>query len=385
MRFHPNGAHLALLLFAVATPATLAQENRGSANGVYRETGKDPHRQQKAIVSRLLTLSDGLAILGAALDSRNRADFPSDCSHLVHELYGRAGFPYEYASSWDLYAGIDEFRQVASPQPGDLAVWTGHAGIVINPTQHSFLSVLSSGPGVDSYDSVYWKQRGRPRFFRYVNGVPSGILSTARRTVSLKSTVLGNTEPHDTAAENPVLDVLGESSSESENGTSSRAENQPMNAITLRLPVVSSARPKPDQVGAAFLQACNDWEGTHRGRDLFKSAQSLVVFDHFEVKKVHAIGNQGWVEVQINELVSLTGSTADVNQRSERQRWPLSRRDNKSWELTPSRNTIYLPQHIAERVLARELAQLTEDSANIENRAPEKAQLARLLDVLLEK
>jgi hypothetical protein len=110
-----------------------------------------------------------------------------------------------------------------------------------------------------------------------------------------------------------------------------------------------------------------------------------VVFDHFEVKKVHITGSRGWVEVQIDELVSLTGNQAEVHKRSERQRWPLSRRDNQDWELTPSRNTIYLSQRTAERILAHELAQLTEDSANTASRVTEKAQLARLLDVLLEK
>src|SRR5260221_6604066 len=139
---------LFLLLCWTATPAALAQEKQGNSEGAYPFTRNPPALQQKPIVSGLLTLSDRLAILGAALDSRRHADFPSDCSHLVHELYGRAGFPYEYASSSDLYTGIDEFRRVASPQPGDLAVWHGHAGIVINPTQHSFFSVLSSGPGV---------------------------------------------------------------------------------------------------------------------------------------------------------------------------------------------------------------------------------------------
>jgi hypothetical protein len=149
--------------------------------------------------------------------------------------------------------------------------------------------------------------------------------------------------------------------------------------------VVNSGRPKPDQVSAAFLHACNDSEENLRGRDLFKSAQPVVVFDHFEVKKVHIKGNQGWIEIQIDELASLAGRKAESHPRSERQRWPLTRRDNKSWELTPSRNTIYLPQHIAERILARRLAQLTEDSRAAAGRTPEKAELARLLDVLLEK
>src|SRR5258707_5612971 len=119
-------------------------------------------------------MDEGLAILSAALDSRHHAGCTSDCSDFVHGLYERAGFPYEYASSSDLYAGIDEFRRVTSPQPGDLAVWRGHAGIVINPAQHSFFSRLRSGPGVDSYNSPYWKRRGRPRFFFFVKAGPNG-------------------------------------------------------------------------------------------------------------------------------------------------------------------------------------------------------------------
>jgi hypothetical protein len=123
-----------------------------------------------------------------------------------------------------------------------------------------------------------------------------------------------------------------------------------------------------------------------RGRDLFKSAQPLLVFDHFEVDKVHITGNQGWVEVKIDELASLAAGQTEVHKRSQRQRWSLRRRDdNKSWKLTPSRNAIYLPQHTAERILAHELAQLTEDTPDNTNRTQEKAELARLLGVLFEE
>jgi len=195
---------------------------------------------------------------------------------------------------------------------------------------------------------------------------------------------LGNAEPHETAAEDPVPAISEESSSQT--GASAKlAENQPVNTEISHVAVVNSVRPKPEQVGAAFLQACQDSEASIRGRDLFRAAQSLIVFDHFEVKQVHITGNPGWVEVQIDELVSLTGSKAEVHKRSERQRWLLRRRDNKSWELTPSRDTIYLPQHIAERILARELAQLTEDTPDNAGGTQEKAKLARLLDVLFEK
>jgi hypothetical protein len=167
MQLYAKGLSFFLLCLLVV-PAGLAQES-----------------QQKTTAPRPLTRHEGLAIVRAALHSHHAAS-PSDCSHLVHALYERAGFPYEYAPSSDLYAGIDEFRRVANPQPGDLAVWRGHAGIVVNPAQHSFFSMLSSGPGVDSWDSLYWKQWGRPHFFRYLKQVPSGTLSTSILPATLK-------------------------------------------------------------------------------------------------------------------------------------------------------------------------------------------------------
>jgi hypothetical protein len=366
MRIHAKGALVFLLLYVPAIRVALAQEKQARSNGAYRVTRETPDLQQKPIGPQALTRSEGLAILDVALDSRYHAEFAFDCSHFVHGIYERAGLPYEYASSSDLYAGIDEFRRVSRPQPGDLAVWRGHAGIVVNPVQHSFFSVLSSGPGLASYDSPYWKQRGRPHFFRYIKSVPRDAGSSSIRTASWKPMVLGKTEPHETAAEDPVPDIQE----------------------TAHVVVLNFVRHKPDQVETAFLQACNDSAEMLRGRDLFKPAQSLVVFGDFEVKKVHITGNQGWIEVQIDELVFLAGKV-EVRKRSERQRWSLRRDDNKSWGLTPSRNAVYVPQHTAEGILAHRLAQLTEDTPNNSPRntggTQEKAELARLLDVLFGK
>lgn len=230
MRFYAKGA-LVVLLFCLGACASFAQEQqkdqRGSSNHAYRATRETPDLQRKPIKSRPLTASEGLAILGEALDSRHHAKFSSDCSHFVHELYERAGFAYEYASSSDLYAGIDEFRRVASPQPGDLAVWPGHAGIVVNPAQHSFFSALSSGHGVELYDSPYWKRRGRPRFYRYVKLGPSGVLSTSIRTASLKPAALGHTEPREASTDDSVAD-RSEESWNAVGPSAKLAENVPM-------------------------------------------------------------------------------------------------------------------------------------------------------------
>lgn len=90
-----------------------------------------------------------------------------DCSHLVHYLYNRVGLRYTYAESRKLYNGVAGFARVLYPQPGDLIVWRGHVGIVVDPAARSFVSALRTGVKVAQYDSRYWKNRGKPRFFRY--------------------------------------------------------------------------------------------------------------------------------------------------------------------------------------------------------------------------
>ena len=123
----------------------------------------------KAHASRqALSDDDRLSVIAAALDSKSLRRSEHDCSHLVHAIYERAGFPYQYADSDDLYDGVEGFERVKQPTTGDLIVWHGHAGIVIQPSRHRFFSFLHAGPGVDDYEAPYWKGRGHPRFYRYI-------------------------------------------------------------------------------------------------------------------------------------------------------------------------------------------------------------------------
>ncbi len=119
-----------------------------------------------------LSLDDGLSVIAAALDARTRVSRQPDCSHLVHAIYVTAGYPYPYARSSDLYKGADDFQRVWRPQPGDLAVWRGHVGIVVNPAQGVFFSRLRTGPGIATYQDPYWKKRGQVRFYRYIKSDP---------------------------------------------------------------------------------------------------------------------------------------------------------------------------------------------------------------------
>lgn len=190
MRFAAPSTVLALLLAGVC--AAQGQQNwqrpeheqqAGSQNyyGSSRSNRESRDARQRAATPESLTTDERLALLSALLDVRRRTTPHSDCTHFIHKLYERAGFPYEYANSIDLYEGIDEFRRVVAPQAGDLVVWRGHAGIVTNPARHTFFSLLRSGPEVDSYDSAYWRKRGRPRFFRYVKADSRGVRSTSLR------------------------------------------------------------------------------------------------------------------------------------------------------------------------------------------------------------
>jgi NlpC/P60 family protein len=116
----------------------------------------------------MLSKEDGFSVMSAALQKRKRRGKKPDCSHLVNDIYKRVGFEYEYARSSDLYLGVKEFKRVGKPQQGDLVVWPGHVGIVVNPSEKSFYSSLRSGLGVENYDEPAWKKRGKPRFYRYV-------------------------------------------------------------------------------------------------------------------------------------------------------------------------------------------------------------------------
>ena len=122
--------------------------------------------------SHRLTKNDRKSLVSIALSEHiEQEEDESDCSHLVHAIYETAGFPYQYAPSDDLYAGVGSFERVKAPLPGDLVVWRGHVGMVIKPSKHTFFSSLSSGPGTDDYRSAYWKRRGVPRFYRYIKKV----------------------------------------------------------------------------------------------------------------------------------------------------------------------------------------------------------------------
>jgi hypothetical protein len=114
----------------------------------------------------LLGAEEGRAIVDVALEQVAPLEDARDCSHVVHAIYASGGYAYPYASSSDIYFGNDSFVRVKHPRAGDVIAWRGHVGIVVNPAEHSFYSLVRTGLQAQNYESAYWRSRGQPRFYR---------------------------------------------------------------------------------------------------------------------------------------------------------------------------------------------------------------------------
>src|SRR6478736_1658575 len=159
---------LAVLSLCFAMAASAAQS--GSQSQSQLKTGVDYGD------TVLVSAEQGQALADFAMQAGPRVRPKPDCSHLVHLLYARAGLIYPYEDSRVLYRGVDDFERVKTPQPGDLAVWLGHVGIVLSPEDKTFLSSVRSGIITESWAAPHWARRGRPHFFRYRIG-PSANLA----------------------------------------------------------------------------------------------------------------------------------------------------------------------------------------------------------------
>jgi hypothetical protein len=357
---------------------------------------------------QLINPDDGLAILGAALEGRYKTERRSDCSHLVHAIYEKAGFPYKYQRSTDLYAGVEEFRRVNRPQPGDLIVWIGHAGIVVSPAKHTFYSALRSGFGMQPYDSPYWRGRGRPHFFRYLKATSHTELA-AKRSPALTATGLrdsSETDPPDPesvparpATPKPATAQLANSKSATPQAKSELAQNRDPDedaantaptdaqpATPPRTVVIYATRLKPDQVSNALREQFQAFADTLETRDLLAVAPSVISFDHLEIQKLQTKGDSGHAQLHLRGAVDLAQAGAESKSAKGRDHIELLplHRAKGGWEVTLPSNAVYVPRQTAVRILAHRLASLSDDANQPDTKDGQKVELARWLNALLE-
>ena len=222
---------------------------------------------------RLLSRREGRELVDLALTQTEIPDEKPDCSHLVHQIFDAAGFEYPYATSYQLYAGVPQFQRVQSAQPGDLIVWQGHVGVVVDPAEHSFYSSVGSGLETEQYDNDYWRQRGNPRFYRYLVAASN-----------------------DAALRKPATRVASESNAEplAANRTTSKAvtgelrnsaihdgmdESAAIFLVPADIPVPAShPRPAAADVSEAISELTNQSGNILRGNDPATLSSPVIIF-----------------------------------------------------------------------------------------------------------
>ncbi len=348
--------------------------------------------------SRLLSAEEGRAIVDGARDQDQPARGAQDCSHLVHRTYLDAGFEYPYASSFELYAGSDNFERVRHPQPGDLIVWPGHVGIVLKPLEHSFYSLVSTGLEAQNYEGTYWRSRGRPRFYRYRVENPE-ILTAAKAPASSRPS--NSAKQQDTEA---VIEERSPAAAFDPNRPPKMAsertkvmkgppilpapvvERTPFEVPQSIVIVAGNKQPTTNQVAEGISELSNASGTILRTDDPSKLATPVIIFDRLHVERLDVKKNHGWARLQIDSRATIAGAEADYKRRRVKVRWELRKTDS-GWEAIAPADRTYVPNDVAVRNLAARLALLTEKDgaeAHQETVLRQESKLANLLSALLE-
>jgi hypothetical protein len=333
---------------------------------------------------RLISPSEGEAIVLAAWELRRGLLPKPDCSHFVHAVYAQAGFDYEYSSSTAIFDGIDSFQRVKQPQAGDLVVWQGHMGIVVDPDEHSFYSSVLRGFAIESYRSNYWIGRGRARFYRL-------LVDDTRRagplvSSSLKQPLLRSSLQPDWTHENlhedfAKLEAHESTPSDTEVSDAEGTDVEGKDVEVRNFAFVSQRRkPLKQEVLAAMIRSVD--ANSKRLRDspieALDSQPSVLVVDQFTVAALNIHDNDGWVKLRAKRMASIQYGKADLNESTDTWRVRLSRQE-RGWVVLMPQEPIYLRRQLAVPTLSNHLATMSRAPANNE----ERRKVVTLLDQLL--
>jgi hypothetical protein len=316
---------------------------------------------------RLMNADEGQILVKTASEQKGNVGRKPDCSHLVHQIYELAGFPYPYASSYDLYDGIDNFRRVSTARQGDLVVWRGHVGIVTDAVEHTFYSSVSKGFRTEYYDAPYWRAQGRPRFYRYV--LPGAAELTASNFSAPVNNAMGQTgglvlPVHKEAAEIPELVSSLPTKVESP-ATSSVLTSHVDHSLELPSSIMVNAaakKPTMEEVAEAFSEFNSAAASLLRVWPSADPKRIVLIYDQLRVEHIELKRDQGWVSAEIEGRLLIGSNGIEGSHRREEVRWEL-RRTPQGWQLQAPADRAYVPRDVAVHILAGHLATLTQNGA----------------------
>ncbi len=353
--------------------ATTSSSKTGSST-----TASSTSTASRETHGRLLTLPEGIALAKLALTEPEDPDDQPDCSHLVHQIFQVKGFDYPYVPSFTLYDGVPEFQRVSTPQPGDLIVWQGHVGIVIDPLEHSFYSSVGSGFQTEQYDSDYWRGRGPSRFYRYLVGAPTDVATLRKPPQRLATKTLNENAENDN--QEPANNATASAGSLRRVATNvSDRDSVKAFQVPESIPIPSAqAKPTSEGVSEAISELTNASGGVLR-MDSTTSSSSVVIFDQLRIEKMDIKRDKGWAEVRVDYRVELNQGQLKNQRHSEKRRWEL-RRTQDGWMVMKPADRTYVSADVAEQVISERLYKLTKKSSDKNH--GEQANLARLLDAV---
>jgi hypothetical protein len=333
---------------------------------------------------RPVALAEGREILAAiaSVTAHVQSESETDCSHLVHDVYTWAGFAYDYVGSRDLYVGSANFTRVRVPQAGDLVVWRGHVGIILDPKAHTFFSFVRSGPDTQFYDSPYWRSRGIARFFRYVTAKPLH----AGRTLQAAG------DPDDRPPQGDSRNSENQPPSELSKAAPARASHAVRTVDASRPTAVETSReiafqvtgknPSAEEVAAAFVEMNKDSGEALRTRSLSGPGESIIIYRELRVSAVQMKGKRGTALVRIESLGTL-GDTQTGSPLRWREQSLGFEKTKRGWVVRPIKNTAYVRREVALQVLSARLADLAENMDTTPQQEREQREIIGLLNLLV--
>ncbi len=330
---------------------------------------------------RPISKTEGRNILAAISTVDADSDSETDCSHLVHDVYERAGFPYDYASSRDLYigSGSTNFTRVRSPQTGDLVVWRGHVGIVSDPKEHSFFSFTRSGPDTQFYDSAYWRSRGSPRFYRYMTekSQRSGKTLEAARRGNQETLVASRNAENRPPSKLPKVTPAANADFAADPSGSGTAEIP--REVVLQ---IAGKNPEPDEVAAGFAEMNLDSVKSLRMRGLEGFGRPVVVYGEIRVSAMEIKGKHGAVLLSIESLCVAPNPQVEPAPHWRELSLKLEK-TKRGWVINPAAEAAYVSREAALQTLSARLAELTRNANPTAAQDREQKQIIRFLNLLV--
>lgn len=334
----------------------------------------------------LLSPDQGEALAVFALQSEKRIRSKPDCSHLVHQLYARAGLIYPYEDSRVLYLGSTDFQRVKKPQAGDLVVWLGHVGIVLSTEEKTFISSVHSGILTETWMAPHWVRRGHPRFYRYRIGPEADM--------NLLAKIMGNETQQTDTWTNARSGTGEELPSPAETRESDGVEQQidtlsPQNARSMSesghdsnsIVALINQRQMPSkrQIAVAMIEGSKAHARRLMEGETLDVVRPFAIFSRLEVEKIKIKHEKGWVTFRLSETMSQENGRILPARTTERE-LAISRRNDGFWVISDPQGRTYLPEEHALEVFEHQTALFLRQAPNSSNTRVIVKTLDRLYD-----